>query len=141
MQNAFYTLKDHTESFQNRADARLINPTKTQIGKVSKIFLENAINLVKAKTGLNLLKNTQAAITWFKSIQNKDRYNFIQFDVNSFYPNILKKLLVNSINFARQFTEISNLQKKVILQSCRSLLVNDGIPWMKKGDDSNSTKF
>ena len=137
LQEAFYTLKDHKESFRNSADSRLINPAKTQVGKVAKQMLEKVVKVVKEKSGLNLLKNTQSAITWFKALQNKETLTFIQFDVTSFYPSISKKLLIEAIDFARQFTTITNLEKKVIIQSCRSVLINDGVPWVNKGDEND----
>ena len=40
LQEAFLTLKDNKELFQNRADARLLNPTKSPIGKAAKIMLQ-----------------------------------------------------------------------------------------------------
>ena len=96
LQEAFYTLKDHKDTFPNRADSRLLNPTKTQIGKVAKQILENAVNVIKNKTKLNLLKNTKSAIDWFKGLENKGNLTFIQFDINNFYSNISKKLLKTS---------------------------------------------
>ena len=51
LQKAFYTFKDHKLSFQNRADARLLNHTKTEIGKISKTFLENAFNIWGTEEG------------------------------------------------------------------------------------------
>ena len=38
---AFITLKDHKDSFVNNPKFRLLNPAKTQIGKVSKIEQQN----------------------------------------------------------------------------------------------------
>jgi hypothetical protein len=37
---AFITLKDHKPNFQNKPTCRLINPTKSEIGKISKKILE-----------------------------------------------------------------------------------------------------
>ena len=39
--NAFITLKNHKENFQSNPKRRLINPAKSEIGKVSKFFIEN----------------------------------------------------------------------------------------------------
>ena len=38
---AFITLKDHKDSFQSSLHCRLINPSKSELGKVSKSILEN----------------------------------------------------------------------------------------------------
>ena len=35
---AYITLKDHKENFQNNPKVRLINPAKTQIGNISKVL-------------------------------------------------------------------------------------------------------
>ena len=35
--NAFITLKDHKENFENQPKCRLINPAKTNIGKITTI--------------------------------------------------------------------------------------------------------
>ena len=38
---AFITLKDHKDNFQSSLHCRLINPSKSELGKVSKSILEN----------------------------------------------------------------------------------------------------
>ena len=58
----------------------------------------------------------------------------IQFDINTFYPKISKKLVTKAIDYARQFTTITNQQKKIIIQSSRDILINNGEIWVKKGD-------
>ena len=130
-QEAFVTIKDHKEAFPNNINCRLLNPTKSQLGKVSQQTLQSVIDVIKKKSGLNLWKNTQAVINWFKGIEDKNRYSFLQFDINSFYPQISKSLVIKAIQFARQYTTINNLQKKVIIQSCRSLLIHKDSPWIK----------
>ena len=37
--NCFITIKDHKSNFQTNPECRLINPAKTQIGRVSKIIV------------------------------------------------------------------------------------------------------
>ena len=39
--NAFITLKDQKENFQSNPKCRLISPAKSEIGKISKFFIEN----------------------------------------------------------------------------------------------------
>ena len=56
------TIKDHKDSFPGRVDCRLINPSKSEMGKVSKSILESIIKDVKGKTGLNQWKNTYEAL-------------------------------------------------------------------------------
>ena len=38
---AFTTLKDHKDNFQSSLPCRLINPSKSELGKISKSILEN----------------------------------------------------------------------------------------------------
>ena len=54
---AFITLKDHKDNFQNKPSCRLINPAKSEIGRISKKLLEN-ISTSRQKTGLNQWKNS-----------------------------------------------------------------------------------
>ena len=45
--HAFVTLKDHKENFQSNPKCRLINPAKSEIGRVSKFFIENINTTVR----------------------------------------------------------------------------------------------
>ena len=114
---------------------RLLNPTKPDIGKITKQFLE-VINTTKRgeKTKLKQWKNTNSAIKWYKNLKNKQKLKFIQCDVESFYPSISKDLLLKSLNWAKQFLTITDQQIEVILQSKMNLLYKDSIPWSKKGN-------
>ena len=62
---AFITLKDHKPNFKNNPKFRLLNPTKQELGKVSKQKLEKIVTFVKEKSGLKLWKDTESVITWF----------------------------------------------------------------------------
>ena len=68
---AFLTLKDHKPNFINNPTFRLLNPTKQELGKVSKQKLEKIVKVVKEKSKLLLWKNTSSVITWFKNLPNK----------------------------------------------------------------------
>ena len=67
-QEAFITVKDHKPNFLNNPQCRLINPTKSELGKVAKIILENIVKEVQSKSGLRLWKNTKSVIDWFNGI-------------------------------------------------------------------------
>ena len=56
---AFITLKDHKENFQSKKPCRLINPSKNEMGVVSKKFLEEIIINVTKECGVNQWRNTQ----------------------------------------------------------------------------------
>ena len=61
---AFITLKDHKENFRSIHPCRLINPSKSELGKVSKSILEkvntNLVNSLK----VNQWKDTDNVINW-----------------------------------------------------------------------------
>ena len=97
------------------------------------LILENIVQEVKSRSGLQLWKNTKSVIDWFNGINNKDRFSFIQFDIQTYYPKITKKLVTKAIQYARQFTEVTNQQKKIIIQSSRDILISEGKVWVKKG--------
>ena len=39
-QNCFITLKDHKSKFQNNPTVRLLNPAKSELGRISKTILD-----------------------------------------------------------------------------------------------------
>ena len=89
---SFITLKDHQENFMNNPKCRVLNPTKSELGKVSKQMLEKIISTVKTKSQLQQWKNTDSVINWFSELKNKKRLTFIQFDVVNFYASIFYAL-------------------------------------------------
>ena len=57
--------------FENNATARLINPAKNEIGKISKVMIKIIHKELQNKLQLQQWKNTTAVIKWFKKIENK----------------------------------------------------------------------
>ena len=99
---AYITLKDHNNNFRSAHPCRLINPCKSEIGKISKSILENINrNLVKLLQ-VNQWRNSESVIKWFYSIENQSQCKFIQLDIAGFYPSISEKILDNAILFAQQ---------------------------------------
>ena len=49
---AFITLKDHKDSFENNPSCRLLNPAKPEIGRISKKILCNINETVRKETNL-----------------------------------------------------------------------------------------
>ena len=113
-EECFITLKDHKPNFENNATARLINQPKNEIGRISKVILENISKELRNKLQLQQWNNTTTVTTWFKKIENKDKYKFMIFDIKDFYSSLSKKLLDDSINFARQHVQI---KKKISVLS------------------------
>ena len=81
---ASVTAKDHKENFEYNPKFRLINPAKSELGKVSKIILDEINNNIREWTGVNQWRNSQSVIDWIKTIN----------DIAEFYPSITEELLV-----------------------------------------------
>ena len=119
---AFITLKDHKEDFDDDPKCRLINPAKTNIGKISKQILQKANQEVRSRLGLQQWQSTDQVTKWFKEIRNKASKSFLQFDIVEFYPSITKELLDKALNWASRYTEITEDQKEIIHHARKSLL-------------------
>ena len=129
---AFITLKDHKPNFVNNPTCRLINPAKSEIGKISKQILDRINTNIVTKLRLNQWKNTKAVLSWFNSIHNKENYSFTAFDVVDFYPSISIDLLNAALEFASNYDNITDNERRIILHAKKSLLYNSGEPWGKK---------
>lgn len=128
---AFITLKDHKPSFPNRPTCRLLNPTKPELGKISKLILEKINNSVRAANHLQQWRSSIEVIDWFNNIDNKSGKTFISFDIIEFYPSISKSLLNKALNYAASYYDISQQERDIIIQSKRSLLYYKAEPWCK----------
>ena len=107
---AFITLKDHKDNFDSHPKCRLINPAKSELGKVSKIILDEINNKLRSKLHVNQWKNTASVINWFNSINDKPNHTFLSFDIVEFYPSITESLLDKVMTWARSLIDISNDQ-------------------------------
>ena len=99
--NSFITLKDHKENFTNHSTTRLINPSKNEIGRISKHILDQINSKLVSKLSVNEWKNTISVFQWFENINNKRLYKFLQFHIKDFYPSYKKTLLNEAIQFAK----------------------------------------
>lgn len=136
-QPAFITLKDHKENFHNNPKCRLINPAKSEIGKISKFHLDKINNELRNYTKFNQWRNTTAVISWFKAIENKAMCRFIKYDIVNFYPSITKELLDKALCFARNITPIEEKAVKSIMICRKCPLFFNSKTWEK----SNGTSF
>ena len=132
---AYITVKDHKANFHSNPSFRLINPSKTDVGRVSKQMLDGINKGVLSHVQANQWKNTKSVINWFSNIRGKRHCTFMQFDIDSFYPSISADLFDKALDFARQFVDISDLELSIIKQARRTLLFHDGEPWCKVGDN------
>lgn len=134
---AYITVKDHKDEFPNKIPCHLINPSKSNLGKISKGILDKINQQFVTSTNINQWKNTQNVIDWFINIENKNDCAFVQFDIESFYPSITKELLDKAIAFAKEITHISNEHLDIIMQSRKTLLFHNQEPWVKKQGDED----
>ena len=132
---AYVTLKDHKDNFADKLPCRLINPAKTEMGKVSKTILDRIIGPLREKVCPNLWKNTSSVLEWFKSIDNKAKHTFIVFDIVDFYPSITEDLLRQALSFAQAHVPIKQNDIDIIMHARKSLLFDGGQAWMKKEKD------
>ena len=132
---AYITIKDHKKGFPHKLSFRLLNPSKSDIGKISQNILDRINKLLITFTHANQWKNTSSVIDWFKNIPNKRQSNFMQFDVEDFYPSISLTLFNNVIQYSCEITEITNHDISIIKDSRKTLLFNNNQPWQKKSGD------
>ncbi|MCP3930953.1 MAG: hypothetical protein GY705_17855, partial [Bacteroidetes bacterium] len=130
-QNAYVTLKDHKHNFENNPKCRLINPAKSNLGKISKIELQRINEEIRKETGLLQWRNTSATLEWFKNIENKESLEFIQLDIVNFYPSIDEKLFDEAIDFARGYVPISKDKIDIMKNARKSLLFHNDKTWKK----------
>lgn len=134
--DAFITLKDHKENFANKPTCRLINPSKTELGRISKRILEDINSKLVSATKVNQWKNTSSVLQWYKRLPNKRDSAFICFDVVEFYPSISETLLNRALDFASEHVTISEDDRQTIVNAKHSLLFNNGQPWEKKNSNT-----
>ena len=123
---SYITIKDHKEDFTLKVSCRLINPSKSDIGKISKHVLDKVNQKLLSVTEVNQWKNSHSVIEWFKNIRNKSNASFFVFDIESFYHSISLKLLEDAINFAKTVCNISEQDTSINMQARRTLFFNNG---------------
>ena len=79
---------------------RLINPSKSDIGRISKQVI-GKINLkLISDTKVNQWKNSTSVFEWFNNIPNKDQHTFLIFDIESFCLSMSEDLFNEALHFA-----------------------------------------
>ena len=129
---AFITFKDHKENFEYKLPCRLINPAKSEMGRISKRILESINERMVAKLDVQLWKNTNAVIDWFNNLEGKQGCAFTCFDIVEFYPSISEQLLKKALDFAKEYIDIPEQDMEIIFHSRKSLLFNGDKTWKKK---------
>ena len=130
--NCFFTLKDHKDNFANNPQVRLINAAKNELGRISKVILDEINLAIREHFSFNQWKNTQNVIDWFNEISNKKLLKFLVFDIKEFYPSIKEQLLKEALDFANSYIKIPENDKKITNHARKSLLFNKQQIWIKK---------
>ena len=81
---AFITLKDHKDNLQSSLPCRIINPSKSELGKISKSIFENINQHLIKLLSVNQWKNSASVIEWFKNIEEIKNCTFISLISESF---------------------------------------------------------
>ena len=91
---------------------------------------------MKKANNSNFWKKSYDTIEWFRKIKIKGKVTFMQFDIMDFYPSITKNTLIDSINYARKYLEITEEQYDIILACRKTVLKNNRSTWVKSGSDN-----
>ena len=136
---AFISIKDHKANFPNNIQCRLINPTRNNLGQVTQQIMRKIVKTIKECTNLNLWMGTHEALKWFN--ENKQRgTEFIQYDIEAYYPSISEHLVDKAIEFAKTFCPISDNQIAMIKTCRQSVLFGPGKePWTKTNTNFDVT--
>ena len=71
--NCFITINDHKRDFKTNPECRLINPAKTQTGKVCKIIVQDICASLRITLNINRWRSTKDYIKWFEEYDKDDR--------------------------------------------------------------------
>ena len=134
--SAFITLKDLKENFQASLPCRLINPSQSELGKVSKVKLEKINQALIKHLDFNQWKNSSTVIEWFKGIDNEKDCIFIKFDIRELYPSISESIFKKSILFAKEYHHIPDEDIRIIDHCRKSLLFHENETWKNKKSES-----
>ena len=129
---AFISSKDHKENFKHDTKCRPINPSKGEMGIVSKTFLEEMNNKLNNHLCYSQWCSTSTVIECFRAIENKKPVNSLNSRIAEFYSSVSAELLEKSINFARSIIEIEDKIINIIKHGKKSLMFHDGNAWVKK---------
>ena len=112
---AFISLKYHQPNFQSSLPWWLINPSESDISKISNSILDRFNQNLRIKLQFDQWKNSESVIDWFKKIETKNNHIFIKFDIAEFYLSVSETILRTAIPFAENYVEITDQEKKFSL--------------------------
>ena len=119
---AYITVKDGKKGFTNNPSFRLIIPSQSDIGRLSKKTLDKTNQRVIRETKFNQWINTNTVIAWFKSLREKSSLSLVNFDIESFYLSISLNLVQSAIDFAQEKVDITVTDISITMQARKMLL-------------------
>ena len=109
--DAFITNKNHKKHLLFNMEWVVSNLRKNELGRISKVILEKAVRYIRTKTLRTKKKNSHKVITWF---ENTNKKCILTIDIVNFYPSIKYEHLIQSINFAKEYTDIEDKDIRLI---------------------------
>ena len=132
---AFCTIKDHKDHWEQLMPIRLINPSKTDLGRMSKHILDKILKFLRENNPkLNQFKSTDNALNWFRTIPNVK--GILTYDIKDFYPSITREILEKSLDFAASQYSLEGNDREIIVSARKSVLFFENSPWVKKVDST-----
>ena len=111
---------------------RLVNPAKSELGRISKAILDNVNKPFCTNLSINQWKNTTSVTEWFIGITQKHLHKFIMFSIKDFYPSIPEELLNKRLTFTQKYIDISGKDTEIIYHARKLLLSDEKDTWIKK---------
>ena len=75
LKQCYVTLKDHKSDFLSKQDTRLINPSNSDIGKISKKIVEEINKTIRKTKDFNQWTSTEEVLEWYKNLEKKTNTN------------------------------------------------------------------
>ena len=111
-------LNDQKDNFCANPTCCLINPSKNELTKVSKQLVEKINSGIIDKLQFKQWRNTDTVLKWFKNTTDNSNCSFIQFDIKYFHSSITESILHQTLEFAKQHTNIEKSDLH-IMNYCR----------------------
>ena len=94
------------------------------------------MSAVLSSNKIDQWKTTSSVIKLLEKITHEQISSLICFDTEHFYPFISSNLFKASIEFTRQFIQISD-DVSIIIQARKTFLYEGTTPWIKKSGDQD----
>ena len=69
LKDCYVTLKDHKDNFFSKPETRLINPSNSDIGQISKIIVEKVNKSIRKTKEFNQWTSTEEVLKWYKNLE------------------------------------------------------------------------